>query len=151
MTFKVQDAGTLRTITRAIFRQAGIDRQLKFARVYDGGTLRTVAVFAEPLTVAISPLGVTVVGNSSTLTTGTVTASPTGGFAPYTYAWTRLTNGGGNPSTASAPAAATTSFTKTGLAPEQDATDDWRVTVTDSAGTTATADTTAQFFYLTGA
>lgn len=148
MTIKVRDAGTLRTITSMKVRQAGITRTIRTAKVYDGSTLRTVAIFADPLSVT-SPGG-TVTGNSSTLTTENVTATPSGGFAPYTYSWALTTNGGGTASTTSASTSATTTFTKTNLTPEADVTDEWTVTVTDALGSTAQAVVPVTFFYLTG-
>lgn len=149
MTFRIQDAGTLRTITKGTVRVAGINRPLKTIKVQDGGSLRLVATFADPLSVTAG--GGLATGASSSLTTNSVTATPSGGFAPYTYAWTLITNGGRNASTAGSPTSATTTFTKTGLINGDSIDDTWRVTVTDSIGQTATADTTASFIYISGA
>lgn len=149
MTFRIQDAGTLRTITKGTVRVAGINRPLKTIKVQDGGSLRLVATFADPLSVTAG--GGLAAGASSSLTTNSVTATPSGGFAPYTYAWTLITNGGRNASTAGSPTSATTTFTKTGLINGDSIDDTWRVTVTDSIGQTATADTTASFIYISGA
>lgn len=149
MALKIHDAGTLRTITRGYVKQAGILRTLREIKVMDGGTLRTVAVFADPLTVTAS--GAYAEGESSTLTTDSATASPSGGFAPYTYSWALLTNGGGGASTAATPSMASTTFTKTGVSIGATFTDTWRVTVTDSSGQTATADVSATFYNRTGA
>ena len=148
MALKIQDAGTLREITRLYIRQSGVNRRIRTLKVMDGGTLRTVAVFADPLSVTAS--GVSGTGTSSVVTTNTTTATPSGGFGPYTYVWTRISAGAADPSTATSSLSATTAFRKTGMAPGQFAQDFWRVTVTDSIGSTATADISATFFYSTG-
>lgn len=150
MTVKIQDAGTLRTITGLKVRVGGVTRTIRQIKVMDGGTLRTVATFSSALSVSISTVA-EAIGSSSSLTTNSVTATPSGGTAPYTYAWTLVTNGGRNASTAGSPSLATTNFTKTGLVPTDVVTDVWRVTATDSFGQTATADVTATFSYSTGA
>jgi hypothetical protein len=66
-----------------------------------------------------------------------VTATASGGVAPYTYAWAYVS--GDNTFTASAPTAATTrwsaSLTQFGQYKESV----WKVTVTDSLGTTSIA------------
>lgn len=149
MAIMVQDAGALRTITGITVKQAGVLRTIRQVKVQDGGVLRTVATFADPLAVASDAAGKS--GNSSTLTTSNVTASVSGGFAPYTYAWTLETNGGGTASTTSAPTMATTTFTKTNLLPESDVTDVWRCTVTDDTGEIAFGLFSITFLYLTGA
>lgn len=149
MPLTIQDAGTSRTITSGKVRVAGVTRNLKTIKVQDGGSLRLVAKFADPL--AVTAGGALATGSSSSLTTNTITANVTGGFAPYTYAWTLIANGGRNASTASNASGASTSFTKTGLISGDSIDDTWRVTVTDSLGDTATADTTATFIYISGA
>ena len=139
MAIKVRDAGTLRTIKKGYAKVGGVLRPLKRVYVNNNGTLRLVAVFAEPLTVAANDVSGT--GNGSTgatAVTNTTTAVPSGGTAPFTYAWTLLTNGGGAASYATNPSSATTAFVKTGLAQSSSFTDTWRVTVTDANGETAT-------------
>lgn len=76
------------------------------------------------------------------VTTGTTTATPTGGQAPYTYSWARVGAGSGTPT---APTAATTAFTR-GMGLGETADETFRCTVTDALGATATADVDAQFF-----
>lgn len=149
MAITILDGGTLRTITKAYVKQAGVLRAIRTIKVQDGGTLRTVATFADPLSVFVTDTGK--VASSSTMTTDPATASPSGGFAPYTYAWTLVTNGGGAASTANTPTLASTTFTKTGLSPGSDITDVWRCTVTDALGNTASDVGNANFIYPTGA
>lgn len=143
---RIQDAGTLRTITRGSVRVAGVTRALRTIKVMDGGVLRTVAVFADPLSVSISPSALAAFAQeNTTVTTDTASASPTGGLAPFTYAWTLQANGGGTASTANSASSATTSFTKTNVPLETTYSDTWRVTVTDAVGQTATANIIASF------
>lgn len=146
MAIKIKDAGTLRTIKKGYVKVGGVLRPIKRVLVNDNGTVRTVAVFADPLTVTASNVSGT--GNGSTgatAVTNTTTAAPAGGTAPYTYAWTLLTNGGGTASYATNPSSATTAFVKTGMAQSTSFTDTWRVTVTDANGETATAGVFAVF------
>lgn len=146
MPFKMEDAGgVLRTVTVMKVADAGGEiRTIRTAKVMDSGsTLRTVATFASAMTVAISPSAVFGFGfgaGSALSTTDPVTATPTGGLAPYTYAWTRLSGDG----EAMSPTLATTTFRDD--VPEGETTEGtFRVTVTDSAAQTATADVTASF------
>ena len=149
MGLAIKDAGTLRTISRLYIRQSGVNRRIRTLKVMDGGTLRTVAVFADALTV--SAFNVRGIDSSSTVTTRETTATVSGGFGPYTYLWERVIAGGGDASTAATPTRASTAFTKTGMFPGQSSTDTWRVTVTDSTGATATTEISATFDYSTGA
>jgi hypothetical protein len=105
--------------------------------VFHDGAWRNGAVFVPPLSLAVSPSD-TGGGNfvPGTITTGSVTATPTGGLAPFTYAWTRLS---GDPANPTAPTNATTSFSLFANDPASFSAV-FRCTVTDSLGTTATAD-----------
>lgn len=139
---KAQDAGTLRTITRGYARLAGVTRTLKTAKVMDGGVLRTVAIFASPLSLTASPAGAANTYESfgmplpQTLTTDLITAIPAGGLAPFTYAWAYLS---GDVFSVSHPTGAGTYFNYTFNAfGFRSAT--YRCTVTDSVGSTATVD-----------
>lgn len=146
MAFRFQDGGTVRTAARLRLKQAGVLRSAKRIRLLDDGTLRQVAVFADPLTVsapAVTGRGTGLATN--TVATPQITATPAGGFGPYTYAWTLVSNGGGTASVAVNPSNATTSFSKQNVAVGQAFTDTWRVTVTDSTGDTATEDVSVTF------
>lgn len=146
MGLRIQDAGTLRTITKCTIRQAGIDRNIKTIKAMDGDVLRTVAKFADDLTVSAGNTFGSDEGPTST--TNPETATPSGGFSPYTYAWT-LQASEGTASVANTPSSATTSFTKTNVPLGTVQTDTWRVTVTDSTGETAFTDIFAAFAHET--
>lgn len=118
-------------------------KNLTRAIVYVGGAWKDADVFTPPLSVSAND--VFAAGFTSTLTTNTATASVTGGIAPYTYAWALVANGGGTVSTANSPSAISTTFTKTGVPAGTDYTDTWKVTVTDSLGSTAEDTISATF------
>lgn len=146
MGLKIQDAGTLRTITRLYIRQGGVNRRIRTLKIMDGGTLRTVATFADTLSVSADGASGNGPGTGpSNVTTDSTTAVVSGGFAPYTYAWSLVTNGGGTASTATNPTSATTAFQKANVPQDASYTDVWQVTVTDAVGSTATAAASAQF------
>lgn len=139
MALKIQDAGTLRTITGLKIKQAGVLRTIKKLYVQDGGTLRLVARFADPLTVSATNIGGSGNGAATqTVTTPSRTATVAGGFSPFTYSWTLVSSGGGTPSTAGTPTMAATTFSKPNVAVNETYQDIWRVTVTDDSGDTAT-------------
>lgn len=144
MAMTILDAGASRTITTGWVRQAGVLRRLQKVQVMDGGTLRTVATFAPPLSASASPGSVSGTSSGSgptDTTTSATTASPTGGLGPYTYSWTRIS---GEPTAAvNSPTMATTTFTATITPGTQVAT--FEVTITDAFGQTDTATVTAIF------
>lgn len=136
--FSARDATTLRTVKNVKARDAGgVLRQCQFAKVRaSDGALRTVWAY---LTASASVSSVEGYGNSITsigITTASVTATPTGGTAPYTYAWTR-TDGGADAWTITTPTAATTSFRATAVLPSDNQTATFICTVTDANGRTA--------------
>jgi hypothetical protein len=81
-------------------------------------------------------------GAAANITTGVVEAIPSGGVAPYTYAWTQETS---SPYTwaIGSPTAASTTFTCNTLGPGTTAEESFRCTVTDARGSTASAIVTA--------
>ena len=152
MAISVLDAGS---VTRSITGMKGMDgatlRPVLRAKVMDadGVTLRTVAEFASPLSLSIFPAGLFGVANSSgdiSVTTNSAVATPAGGLAPYTYAWTVLsdTNPDGAVTALSATSATTAArMTNVGAYETFDAV--LRCTVTDAASQTAQDDIPAQF------
>jgi hypothetical protein len=139
---RVRADGAWRTVRSGRIRINNAWRQLTRAAVYHDGAWRQSAVFVEPLTLAAAPPftdGIIIV--PGTAATGNVTATPSGGLAPFTYAWTRIS---GAEASISNPANATTSFSLF-MATPGDLSTVFRCTVTDALGSTATADATATF------
>jgi hypothetical protein len=127
--------GTLRTISRVRLRDANNVLRI----VYEPSGASAFTAGASNSVVSGHTLG------TGTATTNTTTVTPTGGTAPYTYAWARLSYTAGVAPTATASTAATTAFTQTGMALGGEYTSMWRCTVTDALGLTATADVEAFF------
>lgn len=80
-----------------------------------------------------SPYAVVLSSSTGTLTTTQVSVTPSGGTAPYTYAWAKVT---GDTVSINAPTAATTDFSGTPASNETLA-GEYRCTVTDNAAATA--------------
>ncbi len=98
------------------------------AAAFVGGS-GVVAVTLSPTAVA----GFYDAGGTSNVTTGSVIATPAGGFTPYSYAWAAI-DVSPYTWTISAATSATTSFTCQSLPEGTIATRIFEVTVTDSAG-----------------
>lgn len=108
----ISDASAVVRLTKRWFASdsGGVVRLAKRVFLSDsGGTARLI--FANQVIVPVAPTSAFAIGlGPITLTTNTVTASPTGGVAPYTYAWT-LTGASGPTLTPTNPSGATTAFT----------------------------------------
>ena len=135
-------AGVKRVITKLSQKQIdGTLRKMATLKVKDaGGTLRTIATFTSPLTVTLSTNYIVRTGYISTITTDYVTATPAGGTAPYIYSWVRTS---GTCLIGSATSAVT-NFTETGMGTNADRVSTATLTVTDSAGQTASAGITIE-------
>jgi hypothetical protein len=95
-----------------------------------------VTVTRGGMTAAASPTSLYTSSFSSPITSSSVTVTPTGGTAAYTYAWTKVS---GDTLTVNSPTSASTTFTASVTSSK---TAIYRCTVTDSLATTATADVT---------
>ncbi len=93
--------------------------------------------------VSLSPSYLYTSGAGTPLTSAVVTATPSGGTGPFTYAWTRLS--GSASVTATAPTSPSTAFGSGALGVSSARTADWRCTVTDSLAATTSADITTDF------
>jgi hypothetical protein len=91
------------------------------------------------MSVSLSPTAVSTGGTTSSLTTAGVTATPAGGTAPYTYSWAKVS---GDAITVNSPTSATTTFSATGLALDEERSAVFRVTCTDAGALSATRDIT---------
>lgn len=129
----IQDAtDTARTITELWMRDASNTPRL----IYSTTAALSVAVNNNPVSGVTSGTG-TAVSNSTT-------ATPTGGTAPYTYAWTLIShNHPTTPPTIGSPAAAATTFTQSGIGSGASYAATFRCTVTDANGNTASTDVSA--------
>lgn len=121
--------GVWRTPVSVQRYQTGAWRTGVNAKAYIGGVWRDVATFSTAPSLAISGSSV-----STGRTVGPLTATPSGGIGPFTYAWTVTASTA--TVTISAPAAATTNAS-VAVPGEQTAT--LRCIATDSLGRTATA------------
>ena len=147
MTMIVRDdGGTPRTITAIQVRDGtNTPRDISEMYVRDSNAVsRLVFSLASPLSLAITPGAVGGLAyGSGTVTTDAATATPTGGVAPYTYAWTVVSHSNATPPAANSPASNISTFTQTAVVETDDAV--FRCTVTDDNGATAFADLPAFF------
>ena len=145
MSVLVRLGGAWRTITGAQVFSGGSWRTLVAIQVYSGGAWRQVGNFSAPsggggggggtVSVSISPSPFSGTGS----TTPSLTATPSGGLAPYTYAWTVVSSTA--PMTVTHPSlATTTAYSTTTLNPGDSINATLRCTVTDSLGTVGQAD-----------
>jgi hypothetical protein len=139
MALAIRDAGNVsRSIAALVIRDAtNTPRTIKelWLRTPDG----LKQVFGQ-LAVTVSPTGVSGSVNragAATAYTRYVTASPSGGVAPFTYAWAR-TDGGAHGWAISSPTAAMTNFS-TVVSSATDQTATFACTITDATGMTATS------------
>lgn len=135
MGIRLRDSGgTLRTITRVRARDSGGTlRTIQQIRARDAsGTLRTVFQYffaaASAYNMAAAASGAAATGS---VTSAAITITPTGGTAPYTYAWSRTS--GSTLVQITSPTAAATTFANAAL---PDGTHDatFQCLVTDNIG-----------------
>lgn len=153
MTQEVYLGGAWRTVDTGEVYLFGAWRRLTYAEAYRDGTWVNLATYTSPVSVSVSPDSASGMAASASPTgvgTNRVTATGSGGLPPYSYAWTLQVNDGGTASTATSPSMAGTSFAKANVPDGTIYNDVWRVTVTDSLGSTAFADITATFSNFSG-
>ena len=138
---KVNVGGVWKTVKTAKVNVAGVWRTATKARVNVAGVWKVGDLFLLPLTATVNdstPSGETF--GPTTVETNTVTVTPSGGAAPYTYAWVR-TSGVGS---ANSPTAAVTSFLA--IVPKFNTyVGAFLCTVTDAIGGTATVTVNSTF------
>jgi len=143
VTTIIRDAtNTARTITAVQVRDAtNTPRTISEIWARDSNNVsRLVFSIASPMTASASPETVFgFSGGSGLATTDSTTVTPSGGTAPYSYAWTLLTFDNATPPSADLPTAATTTFTQTGIGPSENYSATWQCEVTDSSPSPYTA------------
>jgi hypothetical protein len=133
---RLRDASsTLRTVARIRMRdETGELRTIQRVRMRDtSGVLQTVY---QAMTAEASPDNPFNTASTSTITTNSSTATPTGGTAPYTYLWQAATYNEGAIAITT-PTAATTTFRRTGCFSGDVYIGDFFCTVTDALGVVA--------------
>lgn len=103
---------------------------------WNGSAWKVAQSFAPPITLNVTPSSVSGTGDAISpilITSSTATATPTGGTAPYTYAWTKVS---GDTMTVTNSTSASTAF-RTSVGPGDVKTATYRCTVTDKNGLTA--------------
>lgn len=143
MSAQVFIGGSWRNITGGKIFLGGSWRNITRGKIYKGGAWLDGPAFTSTLAVVDMPSIVNVSGSSAspiTLDSGVITATPSGGVPPYSYAWS-IINDLGPAMTLSSTATASTSAHAV-LSAGDFAQSALRVTVTDSIGSTATADAT---------
>lgn len=126
---------------RAEVRVGGAWRTVTRAEAYIGGAWVTIATFLPPVTLSLSTTLVTGFAFGGTVYTGNVTVTPSGGQAPYTYAWSRVSGSG---TVANAAAATTNFYDNPGAGNSTDGI--FVCTVTDALGNVAVSEGVQAYF-----
>ena len=140
---KMRISGAWRDCTAAKVKVAGVWRNVTRIMIKQGGAWKEAKIFAPPLDLTTSAPSVEAYNYSgfpSYVVTPSITAIPSGGTPPFTYAWTRDTG----TATATSPATATSGFGRV-VNPGEDSTEFWTVTATDSFGLVGVASISARF------
>lgn len=150
MTLIIRDGTNVpRTISAIQIRDGtNTPRDISQIRVRDSNNVSRL-IFSTGSTLEASASPPDVFGYDSgtgTATSNSTTVTPTGGTAPYSYAWTVDSYTGGVSPTVDSPTAATTAFTQTGLSSGSYTFATFVCTVTDDDGATTEANVTASFY-----
>ena len=142
---KINTGSAFKTIS-AIKVQTGTGlKSVTRAKVNVGGVLKNAGTFYTLPSLSLSTSSVTVSRPNPTVQSEIITATVSGGIAPFTYAWTRLTGSGYAVSPTSASSRLANDFLDYGTT-----TGTFRCTVTDALSNTAYADVSASFTYFDG-
>lgn len=138
MPLKAVVGGVEKDAARAEITINGVQKRVTRIEAWNGSAWKVVQAFVLPMSVSASPSGLITterVQNLELCISYAVTAVPSGGLAPFTYAWTVLSG----TFTISTAALAKTTFRAT-LDYGQSTSGTARCTVTDSLGTQVTVD-----------
>lgn len=142
MPIQVRKGGVWRQIASAQVFANGAWRSLVAVKVYAGGAWRTVANFTAPsgtFSLSASDSQIFSSGPTSSQTTNTVTVTPSGGLAPYTYSWVFVSRDSNASYSLTNAASAFTAVSATGVPAGATGTASIQCTCTDSTGLTATS------------
>jgi len=130
-------SGAWREIEGGLVRVGGAWKPLRRIRAYIGGAWEDVATFTPPLSLGLTPdiIG-DITGVPSSYISPTVTATPTGGVAPYTYSWAYTSGTTGY--TITNPTSASTRFSRSFVIDDEYITN-FTCTVTDAESEVASA------------
>ena len=125
----------------------GAWRTLQYGEAFIDGAWRRIVSFVAPYTaLSISPSSPSASSTSEPITSGDVTATPNGGFGPFTYSWSIVSTGGMTGLTINSPSTASTTFTgSVGGTAGDSGTATFRCIATDSLGTSQSATVSVYF------
>lgn len=164
---RVFKEGVLKNVSTMRRRVSGAWKVISTVRVYKSGAWKAVYPYAAPLpppappvppappppappafSVACSPLQTSGADSSGTVIADAVTASMNGGTAPYSVAWevASWSNNAAAAPVANSPTSVTTTFTATGVSPDDYVNATFRVTARDANGLAAVAQVDITFY-----
>jgi hypothetical protein len=129
---RVRHGGAARLLTSVKAKHLGSLRTIRTIKVMNNGVLRTVYSAASSLSASADDSTVVAISEDATISTQTVTITPSGGQAPYNYSWAVTSFTGSPTPTISSASFASTYFTQTGVSASDSAV--FTCTVTDNLG-----------------
>lgn len=148
MTVKIRTASGASGINSIRVKGATATRRaarIKFRTGLGVGDLDQIFTGTSPIAVSFSPDPPAYFSINDSVVLGTVTATPSGGLAPFIYAWTCTAFSGFSPPSITSPTSATTDLVQSDVNPSDTATATLQVVVTDSVGQTSTTSVEASF------
>ena len=136
MPLKAVASSAEKDVERMEVTVGGAQKRVVRLEAWNGSAWKVVQSFAPPISLNVAPSSVSGTGDSHAailITSSTATATPTGGTAPYTYAWTKVS---GDTLTVTNPTNASTAF-RASIGPGDSRGATYRCTVTDKNGLTA--------------
>jgi hypothetical protein len=140
MGLKLRQGGAWRDITGLRIFASGAWRQIRNVKIYAGGAWRDGANLTTgggSIAVTLSASSISRNARLSTINSPAVTATPTGGQVPYSYAWVKQSGGA---IVATAPSSSSSQFQGANMEIDETRTAVFRCTATDAFGSTASAD-----------
>lgn len=148
MTVKIRTATGASGINSIRVRGATATQRAARIKLRTGlavGALNQIFTGVSPISVTVTPEVRNFFSNNDTTVSGNLTATPSGGLAPFTYVWSVVSFDGASSPTFGTSTSASTSVTQTGVIASDTKTATLQVIVTDSAGQTGSAIILATF------